>query len=180
MKKITKECWIAIAVVTILSGFIPDIRNWLRPHLKTATIKYIKSETPALDLPLYQPTNQHTRLSLKNYRGQRILVHFFAGWCGHCQREHPAIIDMATIPNLKIIGVNINSSAQELKDFLGNDVNPYVAIGLDTNGEVATAWQVKGTPTSFLLDAQGYIKFQHEGKVTKDMIEKQLQIMERL
>lgn len=127
---------------------------------------------PPLMLPNYE--NPGMTLNLDHYKGQVILVHFFASWCSHCRAEHPMILEAAKIPGLKIIGVSVKDMPVDLKKWLKDAGNPYSAIGLDQKAQAAQAWKVEGTPASFLIDRRGKIIYQNLGKLTAADVQDEL------
>jgi cytochrome c biogenesis protein CcmG/thiol:disulfide interchange protein DsbE len=127
---------------------------------------------PSLMLPTFQ--NETKILKLDQFKGQVVLVHFFASWCSHCRAEHPTILEVAKTPGLKILGVNVKDMPADLEKWLKETGNPYTAIGLDQQAKAAQDWKVEGTPQPFLINKQGKIIYQHSGELTASDVQEDL------
>jgi len=103
-------------------------------------------------------TNQE--ISLSDFRGQAVLLNFWSTWCSACRAEKPLLIDAYfdfAGTELVVLGVNIGESAQLVRDYINQQGIPYPVL-LDTEQEVARLYQVRGIPTTFLIDGQGVIQ----------------------
>lgn len=103
---------------------------------------------------------------LSEYRGRVLLVTFSADWCAICRSQHPYFRLMqelwANWP-FAILGVETGEreAAQRLKAEHGLAFRS-VWDGPDGDarrGPIATAWNVLGWPTTYVLDADGVIRF---------------------
>lgn len=99
--------------------------------------------------------------TLATYRGKVVLLNFWATWCPPCQREMPSMerlrVKMEGRP-LEIIALNSAETAKEVKAFLSK-VKLGFPVLLDPDGGNTQRWKVFALPTSFLLDAQGRVRF---------------------
>jgi thiol-disulfide isomerase/thioredoxin len=98
---------------------------------------------------------------LKDLRGQWVLVHFWASWCGPCRREMPTLQGLATVtPALpvKLLLVNTAETDDEVFAFL-SIVAPDLDTLMDRDGQATERWQPRGLPASFLVDPAGRIRY---------------------
>ena len=130
----------------------------------------IGKPTPDVPLPLLQ--NNQAKLALDAYRGQPLLVNFFASWCAPCRAEAPALEHLSN--QISIIGIAYKDRPQDTLQFLEQYGNPFVAIGRDDDGRTGMAWGVYGVPETYLIDRSGQIKWRHAGPLTRDVITTQL------
>lgn len=97
--------------------------------------------------------------SLDEFRGKPILLHFWATWCPPCREEMPLfqkLYQELGPSGLVILGVNVGESPPEVREFIeGTGVT--FPILLDTKGEVANRYGVRGLPTTFWIDPSGRI-----------------------
>lgn len=113
---------------------------------------------PAPALKLTDLDGKETRLA--DLRGRWVMVHFWAGWCGPCRRELPAIATMAkTMPKtLALVMVNTAETDDEVFAFLST-VAPDLTTLLDRDGSVTERWQPRGLPSTFFVDPRGRLRY---------------------
>jgi len=99
--------------------------------------------------------------TLEDYRGQVVLVNFWASWCAPC------IVEMPSMQRLKqtmtgrpfsILAVNVKESKGTIWKFL-NKVKVDFTLLRDSDGQVAKDWQVNVYPASYLIDPTGKIRY---------------------
>ena len=127
---------------------------------------------PAPDVPLPLLQNSRAELALDAYRGQPLLVNFFASWCAPCRAEAPALEHLSN--QISAIGIAYKDRPQDTLQFLEQYGNPFVAIGRDDDGRTGMEWGVYGVPETYLIDRSGQIKWRHAGPLTRDVITTQL------
>lgn len=99
-------------------------------------------------------------VSLSDYRGKVVVLHFWATWCPYCKRLQPgldALLDDYQAQGLEVLGISFNEDAdakpQEVLKRRGSDF-----MTLVKGGRVAAMYQVRGTPTTFFIDRQGRLR----------------------
>ena len=119
--------------------------------------------------------------AIAGYKGQALLVNFWASWCVPCRVEMPLLVDLAKSGTVAIYGVNYKDDADAARDLLRELGDPYTRIGADATGRVSIDWGVYGLPETFVIDASGRIAYKHVGPFDKRMLEEQiLQVVARL
>jgi len=100
------------------------------------------------------------QLNLKHYKGNLILLNFWATWCAPCKEEMPSL-DLLQVnenlDNLKIFPINVGKddlkkSAKFLKDLNIQNLNLY----FDNQVTLAKKFQLRGIPTTILFNKDGY------------------------
>lgn len=94
-------------------------------------------------------------------QGRWKFVHFWASWCGPCQREMPSIqrmLERMQGSSLEIVLVNVAESEDAVFSFLAS-VAPDLNSLLDSDGLATEQWQPRGLPSTYLVDAQGNIRY---------------------
>lgn len=113
-------------------------------------------------------------VDLSEFTGQPILINFWATWCTPCKDEIPLLISYSEkYPRLKIIGISSYESRATVEKFLENTPIPYLVL-LDTEGKVADQFQIIGYPTSFLVDAEGKLRYTHLGQMDASQLDENL------
>jgi len=93
--------------------------------------------------------------------GQPVLVHFWATWCPICSLEQDSIESVAE--DYPVITVAMQSGdAGELRQFMQQQQLSF-PVTADEDGTLASQWGVKGVPSSFILTAEGNIRFVEVG-----------------
>jgi thiol-disulfide isomerase/thioredoxin len=111
--------------------------------------------------------NTHT---LEDYRGQVVLLNFWATWCSPCLIEMPAMQRLkAAFPDtaFTILAVNVKESREKAWRFR-QLLNVNFTVLLDTTGKAAEDWNVAVYPTSYLIDTTGRIRYMALGMLDWD------------
>jgi len=58
--------------------------------------------------------------------------------------------------------------------FLEQYGNPFAAIGMDVDGRTGIEWGVYGVPETYVIDADGTVKYRHAGPLTREVIDQRL------
>ena len=99
--------------------------------------------------------------TLADYRGKVVLLNFWASWCPPCLREIPSMerlrIRMAERP-LAIVALDSAEAQEEVNAFLSRMKLGFPVL-LDPDGSNTRRWKVFALPTSFLLDAEGRVRY---------------------
>ncbi len=100
-------------------------------------------------------------VSLADFRGQTVLVHFWATWCRICQLEQGSIETLShSWPVLNI--ATQSGNAQELREHMAANGLTHTVI-VDADGRLAANYGVRGVPASFVVDGNGEIRFRETG-----------------
>lgn len=102
-------------------------------------------------------TEPRTKFSLADYRGQKIIVNFFASWCAPCRAEHPNLMALSRDPRVRLIGVLYKDDVGKGEQFLAELGNPFAQVGLDPEGQIGLAFGLTGVPESFAIDETGRV-----------------------
>ncbi|MDH5711510.1 MAG: TlpA family protein disulfide reductase [Gammaproteobacteria bacterium] len=101
------------------------------------------------------------------YRGKVVLLNFWATWCPPCKREMPSmerVYQKYQGDNFTVIGVNQMEDGDRIFSFTGSlDTRPTFDILLDSESKVSQAYEVRGLPTTYLIDKQGKIRYRAIG-----------------
>lgn len=142
----------------------------------------IDERMPAFELP---PIDGWTGDGLSRAgleaEGEVLLVNFFASWCPPCRLEHPIFMRLAEQDVVPVYGVNYKDAPADARDWLRDLGDPYDAIGADRSGRTAIDWGVYGVPETYVIDADGRIRYREAGAITsKTLRETILPLIRRL
>jgi cytochrome c biogenesis protein CcmG/thiol:disulfide interchange protein DsbE len=133
----------------------------------------IDKKAPEFTLPLlYTPDKKLGRADLL---GEPYILNVFGSWCPTCQDEHP-ILKRAVKPlGIKLIGLNWRDDPADAQRWLAQFGDPYDAVITDRDGRAGIDFGVYMAPESFLVDAQGVIRYKRIGMFTPQLIASELQ-----
>jgi peroxiredoxin len=115
--------------------------------------------------PLTLNDTRGTPHTLTAYRGQVVLVNFWATWCEPCREEMPALQALQHKlgkERLVVLAVNYGESPEKVHQF-AHSMSLDFPLLLDRDTEVAKAWQVRVLPTSFVLRQDRKIRYKAVG-----------------
>ena len=114
--------------------------------------------SPALD---FQVTDlRGETLSLTQYRGQVVLLDFWATWCGPCIAEMPNVkATYAKYKNQKfeIIGISLDNSTAPLEAYIASEGITWRQYW-DNGGKISNMYNVRAIPSTFLIDGAGVVR----------------------
>ena len=123
----------------------------------------IGKPAPEFSLPvLHEPGRLVTSQEL---RGQPYLLNVWGSWCPGCRLEHPVITRLAETRRVRVIGYNWKDEHADAMRWLEQFGNPYWLVLVDYEGRKAIDWGIYGAPETFLVDAQGIVRWKHVGPV---------------
>ena len=104
-------------------------------------------------------------LRFASLRGRVVLVNFWATWCKPCEDEMPAmqrLHDALAGPGFELLAISVDSDAAPVEAFRAR-LGLRFPILLDSEQQVARAWQTFRFPETLLVDADGEIVERYVG-----------------
>ena len=131
----------------------------------------IGKQAPALNLPELNMPQQS--IGLQDLKGRAFVLNIWGSWCVSCRIEHPIITEMAK-SGVIVVGYNYKDSAEDARAWLNQFGNPYALIIQDEDGKAALDWGIYGAPETFVIDAQGIVRFKHVGPITSEIVQNKI------
>jgi cytochrome c biogenesis protein CcmG, thiol:disulfide interchange protein DsbE len=132
----------------------------------------IGKPAPEFSLPRFDDLN--AQLTQAELKGKPYLLNVFASWCIECQYEHPHITALAESGRIRVIGYNYKDERVDAERWLQQFGNPFESIVVDETGKSALNWGIYGAPETFLVDAQGIVRWKHIGALDEEKIRSEL------
>ena len=98
-----------------------------------------------------------------------VLVDYWADWCAPCRQELPILVEMSRKDGVAIYGLNYKDQPAKAQALLRVAGNPYVASAVDADGRVGMDFGIHAVPETFVIDAQGRVRYRHLGPVTPEV-----------
>jgi thiol-disulfide isomerase/thioredoxin len=114
-------------------------------------------------------TLQGDTLSLENFYGELLILHFWATWCKPCRREMPELEQLhrqlANKP-VTILGISIDNENDGLKvENALKEINASFSNALSSSGKISKDYWAWGIPTSYFVDKEGRLLGRIRGNV---------------
>lgn len=126
----------------------------------------------APDFELTDLDGQPVRLS--DLRGRAVLLNFWQTTCAPCVREMPAFEEFAQFQGPQgtaVLAVSFSETADMVRDFLNDLGVSGVPVALDPDAVVRRQYSVQGIPMTFVIDAEGVVRYVKLGEMTVDEME---------
>lgn len=152
---------------------------------KKGTDKVKKSDMEGIEKGELAPdfeleTLEGETVHLSDYRGENVIVNFWATWCPPCRAEIPDLKKLYKNKEVVILAVNL-SETEENEGKIGDFVEKFgmgFPVLMDANSDVANNYQVQAYPTSYMIDSDGRINFIALGAMNYDMMVQELEKMD--
>ena len=128
-------------------------------------------------------TQDGQSIHLSDYRGQKVLLNFWASWCPPCKSEIPDLNEFYIEhekQKMTILSVNMTYSEknkQTVKSFHHMYKIKYPVL-LDQTGNIAKLYGIITIPTSYFIDSNGIIQKRVIGPLEKETIENLMDSMD--
>ena len=116
------------------------------------------------------------QVTLSDYRGNVVLVHFWATWCPSCREGMPIIKEFYQEHgggDVVVIGVAAFETAVQARNYVRDGGYDWT-IALDSSGQVTRSYGVFVIPTYFFVDREGLIRALSISPVTESELESKL------
>ncbi|MFT5759277.1 MAG: cytochrome c biogenesis protein CcmG/thiol:disulfide interchange protein DsbE [Alteromonadaceae bacterium] len=123
------------------------------------SISHTQAQSIAPDWQLN--TQDGAAISLSQYQGKPIILHFWATWCPYCKKLQPELVRLQKkyqTTGVKIVSISFNEDegAMPQDEIHSRGYDFITAVNGDS---IAKLYGVKGTPTTFFINRSGEIIF---------------------
>lgn len=116
-------------------------------------------------LPEFQAArleNPEQPVAAADLTGDIALLNIWATWCPTCRAEHEFLNSLKQ-QGITIFGVNYKDERNKALQWLAELGDPYLINIDDSEGQIGIDLGVYGAPETYLLDADGVIRYRHVG-----------------
>ena len=105
-------------------------------------------------------------IDLAQYKGQVVMINFWATWCGPCRQEMPLLQDIYAKykpMGFTLIGVNVEPKTGDPEGWLSKLPKPVTfPVAFDVDSKVSKLYNVAGMPTTVFIDRKGNVREVHK------------------
>jgi peroxiredoxin len=117
----------------------------------------------APDFALKSSTGDNLRLS--EFRGDVVMINFWATWCGPCRQEMPLLDELYQRyerVGFSLLGVNIDDDSRKAMNMI-SELGVNFPVLFDNTKEVSKLYQVDAMPVTVIVDRDGNVRYVHQG-----------------
>jgi len=117
----------------------------------------------APDFVLKSSTGENLRLS--EYRGDVVMINFWATWCGPCRQEMPLLDELYgryQRVGFSLLGINIDDDSRRAMAMV-KELGVRFPVLFDEEKKVSKLYEVEAMPMTILLDREGTVRHIHYG-----------------
>jgi peroxiredoxin len=117
----------------------------------------------APDFVLKSSAGENLRLS--EFRGDVVMINFWATWCGPCRQEMPLLDELYSRyqrVGFNLLGVNIDDDSNRAMEMI-NELGVSFPVLFDASKEVSRLYQVDAMPVTVIVDREGNVRHVHQG-----------------
>ena len=171
-----KRFLLPLVIFVLLVGFLAV---GLKLDPREVPSPLVGKQAPAFELPVLQLPDERfppgaRRFAPSDMRGKVWLLNVWASWCVSCRDEHPMLVALAKRGVMPILGLNYKDKGDEAAAWLKQFGNPYDLSVVDTDGRIGIDYGVYGVPETYLIDAQGVIRYKQIGPITAEILERKI------
>lgn len=176
-----------IAVVLAFAGTLTGLFVFgLQPRdPRDVTSRFVGRTMNDFEAPLFERYRERYGDALRYAehagRGTPLVVNFWASWCvPACWNEAPRL-EAAWRKyqgQILMVGVNFQDEEADANAFLDRFGKTYPSVQ-DRNGAVGIEWGVFGVPETFFIRGDGTLSFKHNGEISTEILETQIQALLR-
>lgn len=164
-----KKIWIIIALFVFLAGGAAVYDLYASPRFTPASyqdlvsrIQPVTTKEPAPDFS-FKSLDQDQEHRLSDFKGKKVILHFWATWCAPCVAEFPALMTLMQEAgdDVVLLAVSSDFSQDPLKKFLKDikyQPSSNVFIIPDEKGEITQKlFLTQKFPETVLIDQDGQL-----------------------
>ncbi len=129
--------------------------------LTTASVIATQGAAPVFALQ----TRDGKTMSLEDFRGEVVMINFWATWCGPCRQEMPLLEEIYQRYNklgFTLLGVNVEEHSNDADRFLAETPVSFPIL-YDPSNEVSKQYGVSAMPSTVIVDREGNVRYLHHG-----------------
>ncbi len=131
---------------------------------------YLESALIGKPVPVFElAALENPDVMLRNdiFSGQVSLLNVWGTWCPACRDEHSDLVWLAEEKGVSIIGLNYKDNREQALQWLQTLGDPYSVNLFDPSGGLGFDLGVYGAPETYVVDAEGIVRYRHVGVINE-------------
>ncbi len=155
---------VGIAVFVMAKGFGTN------PH----EVPFMLSGAKAPDFAIKRLDTDET-VQLSQFKGQPVVLNFWATWCGPCAMEHPNLEWAARKYANKVVflGIVFEDTEQNTKQFLAKRGWSFTQL-FDPKSTIAVDYAVSGVPETYFINRDGVIVGKYAAPIDQQTLDQRI------
>jgi len=123
----------------------------------------VTKKDPAPDFTLRSLEGGNLRL--EEYRGQVVLINFWASWCGPCRQEMPILDQLHQRyedTGFAVLGVNVEGEDRPARKIVDESRVTFPVL-IDEGQKVSELYGLEAMPSTYVVDRDGNVRYVHRG-----------------
>jgi peroxiredoxin len=143
------------------------LTRWTKSGLLALTLIVSGAATAAGDGPaptFTLPARGGSTIQLSQFKGQVVMINFWASWCVPCRKEMPlleTIYKKYKPLGFTLIGVNVEPDQKDAEKFLAQTPVTFPVL-FDAKSQVSGLYNVQVMPTTVFIDRKGNVRMVHQ------------------
>ena len=104
-------------------------------------------------------------LKLSEFRGEVVIINFWATWCAACREQMPILNDLYLRyrkQGLVVLGVNVEKKPGKAKNMI-SELRVVFPVLFDVTKSVSKLYDIEDMPSTILVDRDGNLRYLHNG-----------------
>lgn len=150
-----------LILIIILLTFLTISAIFLAPKTNEVALE----NAPKLPSVILE-TLEGKKIDLADFKGENLIVNFWATWCPSCRREIPAFLQLSKITRTKILLINQGEDKLSVQNYLTSENLNFDNVFLDKNNQMSQIFKIKGLPTTLFFDKSGNLRYTNLGIIS--------------
>ncbi|OFE12017.1 hypothetical protein PHACT_01745 [Pseudohongiella acticola] len=138
---------------------------WRGLYLDSRTLPSMLLDRPLPEFELRALETGDQLLSVQDLPDEPFILNIWGSYCLPCLQENPIFMAAKEADVIPIIGVNYKDTDAAAREWLDDNGNPFTLSIIDDTGRYGIDLGVYGAPETFIVDAQGVIRYKHIGVI---------------